>query len=128
MAYLEELLPEFRKGAKIRRKSWRNGNYIYLTASTIKCFYGMETLIIRDDILSNDWELYQEDINIEVGECYRTKNGGKAFISSKLSEDSFKGTLKGAYTMYHWDKKGNHESSRDLDIVDKWSDDDVAED
>ena len=28
MAYLEELLPEFRKGAKIRRKDWTDGDYL----------------------------------------------------------------------------------------------------
>ena len=29
MAYLEELLPEFRKGAKIRKKSWDKRDYSY---------------------------------------------------------------------------------------------------
>lgn len=29
MAYLEELLPEFRKGAKIRLNSWPEDKYIY---------------------------------------------------------------------------------------------------
>lgn len=28
MSYLEELLPEFRKGAKIRRKCWQTQYYI----------------------------------------------------------------------------------------------------
>lgn len=30
MAYLEELLPEFRKGAKIRINGWAKDEYIYL--------------------------------------------------------------------------------------------------
>lgn len=30
MARIEELLPEFRKGAKIRCKSWKAGEYIYI--------------------------------------------------------------------------------------------------
>lgn len=30
MSYLEELLPVFRKGAKIRCKSWKAGEYIYI--------------------------------------------------------------------------------------------------
>lgn len=55
MAYLEEFLPVLRNGGKIRRKPWTNGNYIYLTASTIKCFYGFNTSITREDIVSNDW-------------------------------------------------------------------------
>ena len=34
MAYLEELLPEFRKGAKIRCDYWDDGQYIKLLATT----------------------------------------------------------------------------------------------
>lgn len=124
MAYLEEVLSELRNGGKIRRKPWTNGNYIYLTASTIKCFYGFNTSITREDIVCNDWEIYQGDIEIEVGECYRTKDGSKAFISSKLDDNNFQGTIKGSYQMDKWDKKGNHENSRSADLVAKWSDDD----
>lgn len=35
MAYLEELLPEFRKGAKIRLNSWEDWMYIYLNDGVI---------------------------------------------------------------------------------------------
>ena len=36
MAYLEELLPEFRKGAKIRLNSWPEDKYIYQKDGEIK--------------------------------------------------------------------------------------------
>lgn len=39
MSYLEELLPEFRKGAKIRCKSWKAGEYIYVDKKRL-CYDG----------------------------------------------------------------------------------------
>lgn len=62
MSYLEELLPEFRKGAKIRLPLWDKGQYLR---------YDIEHKNIvndkGDDVdiagchLSNDrWEFYQE--------------------------------------------------------------------
>lgn len=61
MAYLEELLPEFRKGAKIRCDYWDEGKYIQLK----------EDGYIYDDkddrmdfssltIFGKSWELYKE--------------------------------------------------------------------
>lgn len=63
MSYLEEILPEFRKGAKIRRKNWDKDRYIYLN----HCFIfskedGCEYLL-GPHIMANDWELYQEPID-----------------------------------------------------------------
>ena len=34
MSYLEELLPEFKKGAKIRRKDWRDGKKRHICYET----------------------------------------------------------------------------------------------
>ena len=63
MAYLEELLPEFRKGAKIRIKSWSYGFYLQTEGGAIvdqnKQPYNL-TLI---DLKCNNWELYQEPID-----------------------------------------------------------------
>ena len=61
MAYLEELLPEFRKGAKVRCDYWDEGKYIQLK----------EDGYIYDDkddrmelssltIFGKSWELYKE--------------------------------------------------------------------
>lgn len=49
MAYLEELLPEFRKGAKIRRKSWPENLCISLRGSS-----GIN--IAFYDVEADDWE------------------------------------------------------------------------
>ena len=57
MAYLEELLPEFRKGAKIRQKSWTKGAYIEKSYGTIL----YRSIQVHElSILDSDWEFYQE--------------------------------------------------------------------
>lgn len=67
MAYLEELLPEFRKGAKIRLTEWEDNLYIYFKDGTI---YGEDNKPLK--YLLNDiygwfynprWELYREPID-----------------------------------------------------------------
>lgn len=59
MSYLEELLPEFRNGAKIRRKNfcWE---YIYFENNTIWNKDGELVSICGDDVYADNWELYQE--------------------------------------------------------------------
>lgn len=54
MSYLEELLPEFRKGAKIRRKHWALNAFIQNIDD--------DDIDIKD-LYRDDWELYQEPIN-----------------------------------------------------------------
>ena len=60
MAYLEELLPEFRKGAKIRRKDWKKEQYLYFEGKDI--WNENEELIFfpGEDFLYDNWELHQE--------------------------------------------------------------------
>lgn len=59
MSYLEELLPEFRKRAKIRRKKWPLNAYIE-NNGYIHYYNSLEQEI---DILAGDWEIYQEPID-----------------------------------------------------------------
>lgn len=63
MAYLEELLPEFRKGAKIRRKTWGKGRYIKLNESYVRDEYDDLCFLEPDEVIANDWLFYQEPIN-----------------------------------------------------------------
>lgn len=68
MSYLEELLPEFRKGAKIRRSGLpkpKNGKgYVYYKDGKIYNEFDRE---IEPDLglwlSKDDWELYQEPID-----------------------------------------------------------------
>lgn len=57
MSYLEELLPEFRRGAKIRQNKWKNDAYIERYAQGI-FYHNVEEHDI--DILADDYELYKE--------------------------------------------------------------------
>lgn len=64
MSYLEELLPEFRNGAKIRLIGSRDGEYYYIKHNVI---YNQNGTPVKDFslsvILSDAWELYQEPID-----------------------------------------------------------------
>lgn len=63
MSYLEELLPEFRKGAKIRRKDWDKDNYLVLYRESIITKSGNVYEFYSFDFLVDDWEFYQEPID-----------------------------------------------------------------
>lgn len=61
MSYLEELLPEFRKGAKIRIKKWEKGKYYILKNGEV--VNQDNEKIVRfypEAILIDQWELYKE--------------------------------------------------------------------
>ena len=62
MSYLEELLPEFRKGEKIRRSNWSEGHCVKLDTS--KKFTvdnnGKIYTIYAEELLADNWELYKE--------------------------------------------------------------------
>ena len=61
MAYLEELLPEFRKGAKIRHKSWYDGMYVCMKDSKLVDDDGYSLKnICGNMIISDEWEFYKE--------------------------------------------------------------------
>lgn len=64
MSYLEELLPEFRKGAKITKKEWGKKSYIYYKNGLI---YDQNNQIMCNfsaKALSYDgWEFYQEHVD-----------------------------------------------------------------
>ena len=61
MSYLEELLPEFRQGAKIRIKKWEKGDYYVLKNGEV--VNQDNEKIVRfypEAILIDQWEIYQE--------------------------------------------------------------------
>ena len=60
MAYLEELLPEFRKGAKIRKNDWDKHQYIYYKDNNIYTHKNMCINLIGDELLAGYWELYHD--------------------------------------------------------------------
>lgn len=60
MSYLEELLPEFRKGARIRRRCWKPECFLFIRDGLIcdqeDCVYTS----YATSILEDDWELYKD--------------------------------------------------------------------
>ena len=61
MAYLEELLPEFRKGAKIRAMHWDKDFYIKMDNGEIVDCNGNDVGDLEFyKLLDNEWELYKE--------------------------------------------------------------------
>ena len=63
MAYLEELLPEFRKGAKIRLSSWNKNKFIVIRDKDIVTNDNYDYPLSMSETLSNQWEFYQEPID-----------------------------------------------------------------
>ena len=63
MAYLEELLPEFRKGTKIRINSWAKDEYIYLGKNWLIYDERDKPFGLTNEELFANWELYQEPID-----------------------------------------------------------------
>lgn len=60
MAYLEELLPEFRKGAKIRCSYWKPNIYIQLQGLVIINNHDVVCRLSSGDIISDRWEIYHD--------------------------------------------------------------------
>lgn len=72
MSYLEELLPTFRNGAKIRSSMWSKKAYIHLKDGKILDESGLPYTIPAIAFHINDWELYQEPIDwnhIIINKC-----------------------------------------------------------
>lgn len=60
MSYLEELLPEFRKGAKIRLKEWGKDFYIHIKSGRCWDERGARFSFQIDDLMSGNWEFFKE--------------------------------------------------------------------
>lgn len=63
MAHLEELLPQFRQGAKIRLSTWPKGKFIIHSNGGIFTNDDYDYPLSIGETLSNYWELYQEPID-----------------------------------------------------------------
>lgn len=63
MSYLEELLPEFRKGAKIRLSSWSKDKFIVMRDKDIVTNDNYDYPLSMSETLNNQWEFNQEPID-----------------------------------------------------------------
>lgn len=90
MSYLEELFPEFRRGAKIRCDYWDKGQYIQLKEDGYIYDDKGDRIEVSTLILfSNSWEFYQEPIDWN----YIIKNKCLCWFWEEYSEYSIIGTL-----------------------------------
>ena len=91
MAYLEELLPEFRKGAKIRQTYWDNSEYICLRDGKIidenEVYF---TRFYDNWLISDEWELYQEPIDWD----YIIKNKCLCWFWCDDNDGKYLGTIR----------------------------------
>lgn len=115
MSYLEELLSEFRKGAKIRCSDWTNSRgYIQGVNGCIMNEHNRVCALSDRDILSDKWEFYQEqepDMDYIIknkclcwfwddGESETGKTAGKLIEIRKNSSLPFiKGTTDKGYSI-----------------------------
>ena len=70
-----------------------------------------------------------EELKLEVGKFYRTRDGRKVFIF--ITDDyNYRGVIENSNNDFAWREKGKSVYSTDdnnLDLVSEWSDEDVAD-
>ena len=89
MSNLEELLPEFRKGAKIRINSWAKDEYIYLGKNWLIYDERDKPFDLTNEELFANWEPYQEPIDWD----YIIKNKCLCWFWDILEEAKIVGIL-----------------------------------
>ena len=68
-----------------------------------------------------------DELKLEVGKCYKTRDGRKSFVSFKNSDAYFRGTVVGDFEYISWQENGKHDYSTNghpLDLISEWSDED----
>lgn len=70
-----------------------------------------------------------DELKLEVGKCYKTRDGRKAFINCE-DLSSYSGCVVGSDEVFLWGYNGllYENQENDIDLISEWSDDDVAED
>lgn len=92
MSYLEELLPEFRNGAKIRRRIWDDKElFVKINEAGEPVLNNGNKFEFCRNIICSDWEFYQEPIDWD----YIIKN--KCLCWFWDSDDKYKSMEKLAY-------------------------------
>lgn len=91
MAYLEKLLPEFRNGAKIRRRIWDDKElFVKINEAGEPVLNNGNKFEFCRNINCSDWELYQEPIDWE----YIIKNKCICWFWDDENDKNFIATLE----------------------------------
>lgn len=139
--YLKDLTPEevirrLQAGEVLREDDSKIK--IKLVEGMICSYFSNGSVLINDSVLFDDntkEDFYFETtdkLKLEVGKCYKTRSGKKAFICHKVNEsDCFVGTVAGERNngfLQEWDIHGNKDmDDNDLDLISEWSDDEEKE-
>lgn len=90
MSYLEEMLPEFRKGAKITNRSRDKSFFVQMRKDNgIVNSYGEHYSFVFSDFMSDGWELYQEPIDWAISSKINAFAGfGMSQLQKKKDEQT----------------------------------------
>lgn len=95
MSYLEEVLPEFRKGAKIRRRIWDDKElFVKINEAGEPVLNNGNKFEFCRNIICSDWELYKEP---ELDWDYIIKNKCLCYFWNPGEEDCVRGVLLNYY-------------------------------
>ena len=139
--YLKDLKPDevirrLKAGEVIKHT---RGNYEKKLIDGFICTIFNSGRFVINDYLTNDYLTNNEsacfeepeEFKLEVGKCYRTRDGRKAFVSSYNSSTKyFRGAVIDFLNLAVWTEKGLYLCATEsgLDLISEWSDDNVAED
>ena len=134
MATLFELKEHLRNGGKIRRVSWKKGDWVRLVDSAFVDEDGLDYPSFPEYAFDTDWEVYEEPkkkFKITHTGLYKTRKGRKAFVSCEVKYPTLKapfyGLVEGSLSTRWWAKDGKtlcdiSEDEKEFDIVSEWED------
>lgn len=132
--YLKDLTPEevirrLKAGEVVR---FEEADFYYRFINDVLCFFDGEDGIVYNASISihpksKHYFETPDELKLEVGKCYRTKDGRKAFISSYNSSTKyFKGAVIDFLNLAVWTENGMYlyaSEESNLDLISEWSDD-----
>ena len=123
MATLFELKEHLRNGGKIRRVSWKKGDWVRLVDSAFVDEDGLDYPSFPEYAFDTDWEVYKEPkkkFEITHTGMYKTRDGREAFVGT-IEKDTLypiKGFIEGDKNITCWAKNGkNWDSENDADDI-----------
>lgn len=116
-------------------KEFKSKNYVKVINDVICTFYENGDISINDNLIfniKNEPLMYfeePEELKLEVGKCYWTRDERKAFISCYIADiDRYLGIICGEKSVRTWSHSGLcSRDNSDKDLVSEWNDDDVEE-
>ena len=118
MATIAELKEHLENGGKIRRPSWRKGNYIFIDDDELTEVEG--SYFSSRALLFDDWEIYEEPFEITHTGLYKTRDGREAFVGTIENNALYpiKGFIEGDKNITCWAKNGkNWDSENEADDI-----------